>query len=81
MFDLNHSFFRPLWLRVLIVAIALGWSLVELNTGSPGWAMMFGAVGIYAAWSFFISFNPLEEDQAEAKDDLINSENKDDNNG
>lgn len=81
MFDLNHSFFRPLWLRVLIVAIALGWSLVELTTDSPGWAIMFGAVGIYAARSFFINFKPLEDDQAEVKDDLSSSENKDENNG
>lgn len=77
MFDLNHSFFRPLWLRVLIVAIAFGWSLVELNTDSPGWAIMFGAVSIYAAWSFFINFKPLEEDQTEVKDDLSSSKKKD----
>lgn len=81
MFDLNVSFFRPLWRRLLVVGSTLGWSLVELNTGSPGWAIMFGAVGAYAAWSFFINFKPVEEDQAEAKDDAGSLENKDENDG
>ena len=77
MFNLNHSFFKPLWLRVFVVAVALGWAMVEMNTGSPGWAIMFFAVGVYAAWSFFISFKPLDEEQAETKNDSSDAENKD----
>lgn len=81
MFDLNQSFFRPLWLRIIVVAVAVGWGLVEMNTGSPGWAIMFIAVGAYAAWSFFINFKPIDEQQSDPKEDLKKSENKDNENG
>ena len=62
LFDLDHPFFRPLWLRVLIVAACLGWAAVELVGGSPGWAILFGAVGAYAAYGFFVDHNPREPD-------------------
>jgi hypothetical protein len=58
LFDFNHPFFRPLWLRVLIVAACLGWAVVELAGGSPFWAILFGAIGLYAAYGFFVAFNP-----------------------
>ena len=57
-FDFNHPFFRPLWLRVLIVLACLGWAVVELSNGSTGWAILFGAIGLYAAYGFFVAFNP-----------------------
>ncbi len=59
-FDLDHPFFRPLWLRVLVVAACLGWAAVELVTGSPGWAIAFGALGLYSAYRFFVSFDPRD---------------------
>lgn len=49
----RHPFFRPLWRRLLVVGVAFGWAAFELITGSPGWAIMFGAMGVYAAWQFF----------------------------
>jgi hypothetical protein len=60
-FDLDHPFFRPLWLRMVIVAGCLGWACVELAGGAPGWAILFGAVGIYAAYRFFVRFNPRDK--------------------
>ena len=62
MFDLNHPFFRPLWRRVAIVVIALGWALVELSGGNLFWAILFGALGVYAVWGFFIAFDPRDEE-------------------
>ena len=53
MFDMDHPFFRPLWVRLAVLAVCFGWALVELMSGSPGWAMIFGALGAYAGWSFF----------------------------
>lgn len=50
--DPAHPFFRPLWVRVAVVAFALGWAAVELYNGSPGWATLFGAAGLYALWVF-----------------------------
>ena len=55
--DTSHPMFRPLWVRVLIVAICLGWAIFEIVGGSPLWAMIFGALGAYAAWAFFIDPN------------------------
>lgn len=56
--DLQSNFFRPLWLRIAVVALCLGWAAVEFTTGTPFWGMLFGAVGAYCGWQFFIVFNP-----------------------
>lgn len=58
LFDLDHPFFRPLWIRVLIVLACLGWAAFEMATGNPFWAILFGAMGLYAAYGFFVAFNP-----------------------
>lgn len=63
LFDLDHPFFIPLWRRVLIVAVCLGWAAFEFaGTGSPFWGTLFGAIGLYAGWHFFFNFNPRTPD-------------------
>ena len=57
MFDFSHPFFRPLWRRILIVAVALGWALFEAVTGNPGWAVVFGALGAVALWGLLVSYD------------------------
>lgn len=52
--DADHPFFRPAWRRWVTALVPLGWGAVELATGSPGWAVMFGAVGAYALWVLII---------------------------
>ena len=52
----RHPFFRPLWRRLLVVALAFGWTAVEVAAGSTTWAMLFGAMGAYAAWQFFVAW-------------------------
>ncbi len=64
MFNLQDSFYRPLWLRLTIVLLCLGWAAVEIANGAPGWAMLFGAVGLYAAWQFFVVWNPKDKPEA-----------------
>ncbi len=61
--DLNHPFFIPLWRRVLVVAACLGWALFEFVAASPFWGVLFGAIGLYAAYAFFLNFNPRERDK------------------
>jgi hypothetical protein len=61
-FDLQDPFYKPLWIRVLITALCLGWAVVELAAGGPFWAILFGAMGLYCAHQFFIAFNPREPD-------------------
>ena len=63
MFDLRHPFFNPAWRRVLTVVLALGWALVELLTGSPGWAMMFGAVGLWAGYVLLLTWTPVDDER------------------
>lgn len=50
--DPSHPFFRPVWVRVAVVALSIGWGVVELVFGSPGWAILFAAAGLYALWVF-----------------------------
>lgn len=57
--DVQHPFFRPLWRRVAVVAVCLGWAVFEIVTGSPFFAILFGSVGLYCAYQFFIVFNPF----------------------
>ncbi len=61
LFDFDHPFFRPAWLRIAIVVVCLGWAALEIATGAPGWAMLFGGVGVYAGYRFFFAFNPRDE--------------------
>jgi hypothetical protein len=63
MFDLRHPFFNPAWRRVLTVVLALGWALVELLTGSPGWAMMLGAVGLWAGYVLLLTWTPVDDER------------------
>lgn len=56
--DPNHPTYRPLWVRLLIVAVCFGWAAVEIFTGDPFWAVLAGAAGAYAAYMLLITFNP-----------------------
>jgi hypothetical protein len=62
----NHPFYRPLWRRAVIVAVCLGWAVVEVSTGEPFWAILVGAVGIYAAWVLLVNYDPKPPEPASA---------------
>lgn len=57
LFDAQNPFFRPVWRRVAITAVCLGWAVVEFLTGSPFFGILFGAVGIYCIHQFFVTFD------------------------
>lgn len=57
--------YRPLWLRLLLVAICLGWAGVELWTGSQAFAALFAALGLYAGWRFFVTYDPTRHDKGD----------------
>lgn len=59
-FDTDDAFFKPLWIRIAIVAVSAGWATFEWTQGETFWAMLFGAVAAYAVWSFFIAFRPRD---------------------
>ena len=54
-FDLQVPFFIPVWRRVAVVTISLCWALFEFATGSPFWGVVFGAMGVVAAWQLLFS--------------------------
>ena len=53
--DTDHRMFRPLWVRVLIVALCAGWAVFEFTSGSAAWGGVFLALGAYAAWAFLMA--------------------------
>ena len=61
--DTDHPMFRPLWVRVLIVAGTAGWAVVEFVAGEPLWGAAFGGAAAYAGWKFFV-----DPDQAAGED-------------
>ncbi len=63
MFKLDEAFYRPLWIRITIVAVCLGWAGFEFSLGNSPWAVGFAGIGVYAAYRFFITFNPPPDDK------------------
>lgn len=54
-FELQIDFFLPLWRRLLLLAVCFGWAVFEFIAGAPLWGMIFGAMGVYALWQFFLT--------------------------
>lgn len=50
--NLDDPFFRPIWLRVAIVAVCVFWGLFEFDTGTPFWGVLFVGIGAVVAWRF-----------------------------
>lgn len=61
MFNFDVDFFRPLWIRIVTVVVAIGWGLVELANNEIAFAMMFLGAGIYAAYRLFVTFDPPDD--------------------
>lgn len=55
--DKDHPWFRPVWRRALMVAICAAIALWDLVSGNYVWALIFGGLGGYAVYIFFIAWN------------------------
>ena len=55
---IRHPFFLPFYRRALVVGACFGWGLVELLLGNTVWFTVFLMIGAYAAYHFFIIFDP-----------------------
>ncbi|MBO9098423.1 MULTISPECIES: hypothetical protein [unclassified Rhizobium] len=64
MIDPSHRFYRPIYVRIGIVALCLGWAIIEATFGEPIWSMAIGAVGAYAAWVLLLNYTPTPEEIA-----------------
>ncbi len=61
LFDMDHDWLRPLWVRVLLVAVAGGWGIFEWINEQHVWAVIFLVMAGYAFWSFFLAPKPRGE--------------------
>ncbi|MBT9247030.1 hypothetical protein KM031_13280 [Gemmobacter fulvus] len=52
--DANHPFFKPVWRRWAVSLAPVLWAAVEVWTGNPGWAILFGGAGAYAFYALII---------------------------
>ena len=59
---------KPLWRRVLLVAICAGWAALELYSGSTGWAMIAGGMTLYGAWLYIYDWKNPEAPKEPAKE-------------
>ncbi|OBZ92483.1 hypothetical protein ADU59_25815 [Pararhizobium polonicum] len=64
--DPDHPFYRPLWVRLLIVVLCTLWTAVEFWNGASTWGMIFLAVSAYTACVLLIFFKPKVEVAEEA---------------
>ena len=46
----EHPFYRPLWVRILLVGITAVWAAVEFYNKAPFWGVIFGGVSVYLAY-------------------------------
>ena len=67
LFDLQVDFFIPLWRRIAVVVICLAWSVFEFVTMTPFWGFVFGGMGVYAVWQFFLDGWPAKDSTAQNK--------------
>lgn len=66
--DMNHPWLRPLWRRVLIVAITAAIALWDIVNGNFGWALIFGGMAAYGVYVFFIAWKGDEAPPPNDKD-------------
>jgi len=58
-FDVQSEKLRPLWIRVLLVAICAGWAIFELLVSqSIVWAVLAAGIAAYLFHQFFVAFDP-----------------------
>lgn len=52
--DPNDPFFRKPATRWVTVLVPLAMAALEMSMGSPGWAMLFLATGVFAFWVLIV---------------------------
>ncbi|MCA1490758.1 hypothetical protein [Sinorhizobium alkalisoli] len=64
--DPDHPFYRPLWIRLLIVGLCAVWTGVEFYGGQMMWATIFLVVTAYAGSALLVFYRPKEPEEKEA---------------
>lgn len=62
MIDQNLKWFEPLWRRVLVLAVCVGWAGFEWFVSRDElWRWLTLALIAYAVWTFFINFKVSDD--------------------
>lgn len=62
MFDFDDPRYRPLWLRLLLCGVCVGWGIFELASGNFLFAILFIALSVYLIWRLLFNFHPRDEE-------------------
>ena len=54
----DHPFYRPLWVRIALTAVVIGWSVLEWTHGEAFWGVLTAAASAWAIWTFFLGYDP-----------------------
>jgi hypothetical protein len=61
--DRDHPFYRPLWRRVLIVAVVAAWAAYEVIYAQEQlWMLLSLGFLAYSVWLFFFNYKPPPDD-------------------
>ncbi len=61
--DADDPFYRPLWVRVLIVGFCFAWAIFEFVTGSPFWGVIVLGLSAYTGFEFFLRIRPASSEK------------------
>ncbi|MCB8838962.1 hypothetical protein [Aurantimonas sp. VKM B-3413] len=56
--EASHPFYRPLWVRICLLAALLIWTAIEWWHGESFWGVLSSAAAAWAVWTFFLQYDP-----------------------
>lgn len=64
--DASHPFFRPLWRRLVTLAVCAGWLAFEAFLGDPTFAVIAAGLLAYGIWVLLIAYDTAAADRRRA---------------
>lgn len=58
--DPDHPFYRPLWVRLLLVGLCAGWTAVEFYYDERTWGTIFLIVSAYVFAQLVLFYRPSD---------------------
>ena len=65
--DPAHPFYKPLWVRLLIVGSCTFWAIFEAVRGDPFFMIIMGALAIYSGRVLLLNYKPPAEETTVSK--------------
>lgn len=66
--DTDHPFYRPLWRRLLLVAVCAAWTAVEFYNNEQTWGTIFLVVTAYVFANLILFFKPSAATEKSAEE-------------